>query len=147
MTSQSESAAETISSETWDELYERALAVQQNAWAPYSKFHVGAALLLPDGEIVTGCNVENATYGATACAERTAVGCAVSKGMREFSAICIVTNLDEPAAPCGICRQVLAEFCDDLPIMLANPDGTREFVELDELLPHRFSGRDFADER
>jgi cytidine deaminase len=134
-----------ISSETWDELFEHAASVRENAWVPYSTFQVGAAILLPDGDIVTGCNVENATYGATVCAERTAVGCAVARGERDFRAICIVTELDEPAAPCGICRQVLAEFCDDLPILLANPQGERELVMLSELLPRRFSGRDFAD--
>jgi cytidine deaminase len=136
---------EQIDKQTWNALYRAAMDARDKAWAPYSKFQVGAALLLPNGDIVTGCNVENATYGATVCAERTAVGCAVAGGHREFRAICIVTDLEEPAAPCGICRQVLAEFCDDLPIMLANPDGDRARVTLSELLPRRFSGRDFAE--
>jgi cytidine deaminase len=90
------------------------------------------------GEVVQGCNVENATIGATVCAERTAVGTAVAEGHRTFEALCIVTNSEPPAAPCGICRQVLAEFCEELPILVINPEGSREFMRLSELLPRAF---------
>ena len=138
----SDNPEEAVSDEMWERLYERAAAARRNAWSPYSDFQVGAALVTPGGDIYDGCNVENATFGATVCAERTAVGCAVKEGEREFEALVVITDLDDPASPCGICRQVLAEFCDDLPIMLANLDGERRFTTLDILLPQRFSGRD-----
>lgn len=135
-----------IDADTWDRLADRARAVRQNAYVPYSDFPVGAALLCADGDIATGCNIENATIGATVCAERTAIGCALSEGNAEFAALCVVTSVDPPSAPCGICRQVLAEFCDDLPIMMISPEGRRRFTTLDELLPMRFSRRDFNDD-
>jgi len=131
---------ETISDQIWDELYERAREVKRQAWVPYSEFSVGAALLCESGEIVTGCNVENASIGATVCAERTVLGAAVSRGERRFRALCIVTDADPPAAPCGICRQTLAEFCEDLPILLANEAGDRDETTLDELFPRAFRG-------
>lgn len=131
-----------ITDEQWQRLYEAALAAQKNAYAPYSKFPVGAAFLMDSGEVYAGCNVENASNGATVCAERTAIGNAVAHGERRPVALAVVTNLEAPAAPCGICRQVLAEFADDLPILMSNPEGDREFTTLDELLPHRFGPRD-----
>lgn len=133
---------EGISEETWQKLYEAALAARENAYAPYSEFQVGAALLTEEGEIFGGCNVENATIGATVCAERTAIGNALTQGHSKPIALCVITSLDEPAAPCGICRQVLAEFAADMPIMMANPSGRRDFVHLDDLLPHRFGPHD-----
>lgn len=135
-----------IPGELWERLAQAALTVRPNAHVPYSKFPVGAALLAEGDEIVTGCNVENATIGATVCAERNAIGSAITAGYRRFRALCVVTSVHPPSAPCGICRQVLAEFCDDLPIMLLHPDGDFRFTTLDELLPMRFSGRDFVDE-
>ena len=132
--------------ETWDKLYEKAYEVQQRAYAPYSEFPVGAALLCSNGDIVTGCNVENATIGATVCAERTAVGNAICQGQRSFKALCVVCDISPPAAPCGICRQVLAEFGQDLPILMANDDGDREWTVLEELLPRAFT-RSVAGER
>lgn len=137
------SAFGEISGETWQKLHQAAIDAQSRAYAPYSKFQVGAALLTDSGEIVLGCNVENATFGATICAERVAITHAVILGQRSFKAICVITNMDEPAAPCGICRQAISEFCKDLPIMSSNPAGTHVFAMLDELLPHRFSGSDF----
>jgi len=128
-----------ISQATWERLYEAAVEVQTRAYAPYSEFPVGAALLCSDGDIVTGCNVENATIGATVCAERTAVGNALSQGFRSFEALCVVCDASPPAAPCGICRQVLAEFEENLPIMMANNDGARETIVLTELLPRAFT--------
>lgn len=129
-----------VSSDAWDELYAKARAAKSNAWVPYSNFPVGAALLTASGEVVSGCNVENASIGATVCAERTAVGNAVCAGDRRFDALCVVTDAEPPAAPCGICRQVLAEFGTDLPILMANERGEREFTTLDDLLPRAFTG-------
>ncbi len=136
-----------IDREMWAELEARARHVRPNAYVPYSDFAVGAAVLTASGEIYTGCNVENATFGATVCAERTAIGCAVAGGDTELRALCVITEVSPPAAPCGICRQVIAEFCDDLPIMMVHPSGERRFSTLSELLPLRFSGRDFIDDR
>lgn len=132
-----------VDSSIWERLIEAARQVRDNAYVPYSKFPVGAALLTVEGDIVTGCNVENATIGATVCAERNAIGCAVASGNTDFRALCIVTDVDPPSAPCGICRQVIAEFCDNLPILLVSPEDTRRFTTLDELLPMRFSGHEF----
>ena len=98
----------------YKQLYEAALAVAKNAYVPYSQFHVGAALLLPDGTIQTGINIENRSYGATNCAERTAVFSAIEKGYKTFKAIAVATpDADYPVAPCGICRQVLTEFAPE----------------------------------
>ena len=131
-----------IDEATWDALYQAALEAREQAYTPYSEFDVGAALLGASGQIYRGCNVENASIGATVCAERTAIGNAVTHGERTPTAICVVTDMDEPAAPCGICRQVLAEFSRELPILLANLAGDRELVTLDELLPRRFGRAD-----
>ena len=114
------------------------------SYAPYSHFHVGAALLTADGHIFTGCNVENAAYGPSNCAERTAVFKAVSEGYKDFSAIAIVGGqngkVTEFCSPCGVCRQVLAEFCNkDFEIILADrPDNWKIFT-LGQLLPESFS--------
>lgn len=125
----------------WEELYDRAVSAQEHAWVPYSEFPVGAALWTDSDDIVAGANVESASLGATVCAERTAVGTSVSRGMRSFRALCVVTDHDPPEPPCGICRQVLAEFCDDLPILAANLDGDAEFTTLDDLFPDAFVRR------
>jgi cytidine deaminase len=119
---------------------------RQNAYAPYSGFRVGAALLGASGRVYLGCNIENAAYTPTNCAERTAFFKAVSEGERQFSAIAIVGGReDRPAelcAPCGVCRQVMAEFCDpDFRILLGNSDGIHACT-LGELLPLSFSPRD-----
>lgn len=105
-----------------DKLLAAALAARENAYAPYSKFTVGAAVLADDGRIFTGCNVENASYGLTCCAERNAIFAAVSSGARSFKALCVVADTDAPVAPCGACRQVLAEFPFEK-IILANCRG------------------------
>lgn len=132
-----------VSEETWKRLIAAAHEVSINAHAPYSGFHVGAALLTPDDEIIVGCNVENATFGATVCAERNALATAVAQGKTKFTALAVITPADHPVAPCGICRQVLAEFCDDLDILMVTENGLRLHVTLDELLPHRFTSKDF----
>jgi cytidine deaminase len=121
------------------ELVDQALAAQQRAYAPYSRFQVGAALRGDDGCIYSGCNVENASYGATICAERNAVARAVTAGCRTFVALVVVTPSSPPASLCGLCRQVVSEFVDDLPIMLVNPLGEVVRTNLSLLLPLRFS--------
>ncbi len=120
------------------ELISRASAVRENAHAPYSKFQVGAALLTESGEIVCGCNVENASYGLTICAERVAFGTAVSLGHRRFQALAVATVGGH--SPCGACRQVAVEFGGDLPVLLVDVDQPDRVVEtnLRELLPSRF---------
>jgi cytidine deaminase len=120
------------------QLVDAALAARIRAYAPYSDFRVGAALLTEGGEIVTGCNVENASYGLTVCAERTAVGNALSDGQQTFLALAVASR--RGVTPCGACRQVLAEFCDDLPILLIDADqqSTVREVRLAELLPDLF---------
>jgi len=119
-------------------LIEMALAVRQNAYVPYSGFRVGAALLTGKGKVYTGCNVENASYGATCCAERTAVFKAVSEGGVEFKAIAVASDSEELTFPCGICRQVLAEF--KIPrIIAANKRGEYREFDLKELLPYAFA--------
>ena len=121
------------------ELLSIADKAMENAYAPYSKFHVGAALLCKDGTVFTGCNIENATYGATNCAERTAIFKAVSEGQRNFEAIAIVSSGGGETFPCGICRQVMAEFAPELKIILRDETGNECIYTLMELLPKSFS--------
>ena len=129
----------TSSAHCIDSLIRAAQAAAKRAHAPYSNFRVGAALLAEDGAITVGCNVENASYGLTVCAERNALFAAVANGHRSFQALAIVAEpSDEPAPPCGACRQVLAEFCDDLLIVSLTPAGKRQDFTLSELLPHPF---------
>lgn len=129
------------------ELIRSAFEIQKRAYAPYSHFQVGAALLCEDGEIFQGCNIENASYGATNCAERTAFFKAVSEGKRKFKAIVIVgkhkdSQAFEYCAPCGICRQVMAEFCDPrtFEIILPRSEEDYQVYKLEELLPLSFTG-------
>lgn len=121
-------------------LVESAKLARKNAYAPYSKFKVGAALLCPDGTVFTGVNVENAAYGETLCAEEVALGTAVADGRREFSAIAIVCGGESPCAPCGSCRQALAEFSPEMKVVMASADAAhiRE-MKLSELLPDAFT--------
>ena len=129
---------------TNEELLFAAEEARKKAYCPYSHFAVGAALLSADGRIFTGCNVENASFGAGICAERVALASAVSAGVKKFTALAIAGGKDDEEArslcpPCGICRQALSEFCgDDLPVYLCGEDGA-EHVTLGELLPLRFS--------
>lgn len=120
------------------ELVTRARAMRARAYAPYSKYLVGAAILGKNGKIYEGCNVENASYGGTVCAERVAVFNAVAAGCREFQAIAICTSSKKPAPPCGFCLQVLSEFAQSLPIFLSAPSGKVMHTDLSELLPMSF---------
>jgi len=117
-----------------------AKAVRKLAYAPYSRFAVGAALVARDGRIFTGCNVENLSYGLTMCAERVAIGKAISEGVKKFSAIAIVASTRKPVSPCGACRQVLAEFSPKMRVILATLGGKTEELTLDELLPRASTG-------
>ncbi len=120
-------------------LLRAAMDARQKAYAPYSNFKVGAALLTADGEIVTGCNIENSAYSPTICAERCAMAKAVSEGKRNFIAIAVVGPEDSQTTPCGVCRQVLYEFCDELLIVLCGGTEEQYFeTTLGELLPRGF---------
>jgi cytidine deaminase len=122
----------------WDALIASARSARERAYAPYSRFLVGAALLDDRGEIHTGGNVENASYGLTVCAERSAIFAAVSRGVQRFVALAVVTDMSPPATPCGACRQVLREFAPGLVIVTANLAGERVATDLARLLPDSF---------
>jgi cytidine deaminase len=120
-----------------DQLIQAATRARLNAYVPYSNYPVGAALLTSSGQIITGCNVENAAYGPTMCAERTAVFKAVSEGQRAFEAVAVVT--ENAGSPCGTCRQVMFEFAPDMLVIIADTDGTiHQEMILSELLPRGF---------
>ena len=123
------------------DLARRARQARRRAHAPFSRFKVGAALRTRDGEVITGCNIENASYGLTLCAERVAVFKAVSDGRRGFDAIAVVVDAPEPAAPCGPCRQILWEFCGDVWVHMTNLRGKALTVRMSELLPYPFDRR------
>lgn len=123
------------------ELVRYAKKARARAHAPFSRFKVGAALRTRSGEIVTGCNIENATYGLTLCAERTAVFKAISEGFKRFDAVAVVVDSPQLAAPCGACRQILWEFCGDIWVHMQNLTGQSKTVRLAELLPLPFDRR------
>ena len=124
---------------TYEQLVELAKGARLKAYAPYSKYKVGAALLTEDGKVYTGCNVENSSYGITICAERTAVANAISDGHRKFKAVAVVTASSPPGPPCGICRQTLAEFTPEMVVILANIHGEMKRTKLSKLYPDHFS--------
>jgi len=127
----------------WDHLAKEALAARRTAYAPYSRFKVGAALLPEEGdEPIQGCNVENASLGLCLCAERNAITTAVSRGQRRFRALAIASAGSPPAPPCGMCLQFMAEFCVDLEILLVSTTGERQRFKLSQLLkrPFRWKG-------
>ena len=121
-----------------DPLLDAALGARQHAFAPYSKFQVGAAIEDSAGRIHTGCNVENATYGLTVCAERVAVFKAISEGARQFRRVAVAADTDSLTPPCGACRQILWEFCGDIELILLNLRGARESIQLKDLFPRPF---------
>ena len=119
------------------ELFQAAVKARENAYIPYSHFGVGAAVRAKDGRIFTGCNIENASYGLTVCAERNAIFAAVKEGVREFAALCVTADTHAPVPPCGACRQVMAEF--QIPVIyLTNLKGDVKETSLEELLPYSF---------
>jgi len=124
-----------------NKLFEEALKVREKAYAPYSKYKVGAAVLTTDDEIISGCNVENASYGLTICAERNAIFSAVARGKTNFKSILIVAEGNGLAKPCGACRQVMNEF-GDFDVYLANTKGDIEKTTVSELLPKSFGPKD-----
>ena len=121
-----------------DPLIDAALRAREHAHAPFSKFKVGAALLEEGGHIYTGCNVENATYGLTVCAERVAVFKAISEGARKFRGIAVAADTAILTPPCGACRQILWEFCGDIEVILTNLQGKTETLRLKDLFPRPF---------
>lgn len=120
-------------------LRERAFAAMERAYAPYSNFRVGAALLGSDGSVTEGCNVENAAFPAGLCAERGAVAAAVARGIRGFEAVVIATEADDPTPPCGVCRQMLVEFSPQMTVIAVTRDGREGRWTLEELLPKAFN--------
>lgn len=129
----------------WEFLVNKALEARDNAYVPYSNFRVGAAVLTVDEKIFTGCNVENSSYGATICAERTAIVKAVSAGESELIAIAIASDSSSLTFPCGICRQVISEFVnEDTKFICSNKNGEYKIYNMDELLPHAFSKDDLG---
>lgn len=121
-----------------DPLFDAAIRAREHAHAPYSSFKVGAALEDDSGRVYTGCNVENATYGLTVCAERVAVFKAISEGARRFRRMAVATAAESLTPPCGACRQILWEFCGDIEIILVNPSGKSESLRLANLFPRPF---------
>jgi len=121
-----------------EKLIEAAGNVREKAYAPFSEFKVGAAVETKEGKIYTGCNVESASYGLTVCAERVAIWKAVSEGEKEFTKVAVVADTEELTPPCGVCRQIIWEFCGDVPVTFANLKGKVETVQMKELLPRAF---------
>ncbi|MBX7171192.1 MAG: cytidine deaminase [Pyrinomonadaceae bacterium] len=121
-----------------EKLIELATEARERAFAPYSNFKVGAALETDDGDFFIGCNIESASYGLTVCAERVAIWKAVSEGKKNFKTIAVVVDTEELTPPCGVCRQIIWEFCHDIPVILANLKGKTETVMMSELLPRAF---------
>jgi cytidine deaminase len=121
------------------ELRDRALAAMERAYAPYSKFKVGAVLVGADGSVTEACNVENAAFPAGTCAERAAISAAVAHGVRRFTQIVIASSAEDPTPPCGMCRQALIEFAPDLDVVSVTKSGKESHWRLSELLPEAFS--------
>lgn len=126
----------------WEPLEAAATEARERAYAPYSGFPVGAALLAEDGRIFGGCNVENRSFGLAICAERAALVEAVRQGARRFKAVAVITDMSPPAPPCGLCRESLSEFAEDLPVLLLNPQGERRETTLRRLFPEPFARPD-----
>jgi cytidine deaminase len=128
----------TLDTETIQSLLTAAQDAMKNAHAPYSEFQVGASILYDDGSIITGCNVENASFGGTICAERTAISTGIANGKSVIKALCVSNMTDTKITPCGICRQVIWEFSQTVPVICSNKDGDYKILTIGELLPHAF---------
>jgi len=126
----------------WAELLQQAINAREFSYSPYSNYKVGAAILTTQGTIYTGCNIENAAYGPTVCAERTAIFKAVSEGQTNFVALAVVTA--NGATPCGVCRQVIREFVADIPVLVGDATGAYQIIPFSELLPHSFGPEKLA---
>lgn len=127
------------------ELINKAKKAKENAYVPYSNFKVGAAVLTESGKVFTGCNIENVSFGATNCAERTAIFKAVSEGEREVKAVAIMSSSGDFTYPCGICRQVISEFSNDAVIILGNDNGDIKVYSINEMFPNGFTKDNFND--
>jgi len=123
------------------QLVSAAREVRERAYAPFSNFRVGAAVETADGRIYSGCNIESASYGLTVCAERVAIWKAISEGEKNLTRIAVVVDTEELTPPCGVCRQIIWEFCGDVPVTLANLHGKAETVQMKELLPRAFDSK------
>ena len=123
------------------ELIDAATDVRERAYAPYSNFKVGAAVETEEGDIYTGCNVESASYGLTVCAERVAVWKAISLGKTKINRIAVVADTEDLTPPCGVSRQIIWEFCGDVPVILSNLNGRSETIQMSELLPRAFDSK------
>ncbi|WP_010174637.1 cytidine deaminase [Bacillus coahuilensis] len=124
-------------------LIEEAYKAREKAYAPYSKFKVGAALLTSDGTVYHGCNIENASYGLCNCAERTALFSSIADGRTDFTKLVVCADTPDPVSPCGACRQVISELCpEDMDVILLNMTGDRTSMKVNELLPGAFSSKD-----
>lgn len=123
------------------ELIEAAKQVRELAYTPYSNFRVGAAVRTKSGKIFTGCNIESAAYSGTVCAERVAIWKAISEGEKDFESLAVVADTPELTPPCGVCRQIIWEFCGDVPVTFANLKGDVETVSMKELLPRAFDAK------
>lgn len=130
-------AATSLNEELKQTLLKAAIQARDSAYAPFSNFKVGAAVLA-GGRVFTGCNVENASYGATMCAERVAIFKAISAGHADIQALAVVAKYPKPVPPCGMCRQVMAEFADDIPVVMGNLEGETAVERSSSLLPHMF---------
>ncbi len=128
--------------EEFKKLIKEAEKARNRAYTPYSKFKVGAAVLCDDGKIFTGCNIENASFGMSICAERVAIFKAVSEGSTKFEAIAVIGDTDKPCSPCGACRQVISEFGEDIPLIMANLKGDVKIKKIGDLLPEAFGKKD-----
>ena len=124
-----------------NELIEAAKNARENAHAPFSNFRVGAAVRTKSGKIYKGCNIETASFSPTICAERVAIFKAISEGETEFTEVAVVADTKELTPPCGVCRQIIWEFCGDIPVQLANLDDETETLQMSELLPRAFDAK------
>jgi cytidine deaminase len=124
----------------FQKLINKAMEARLNSYAPYSKFSVGSALITEDGNIFTGCNIENASLGLSICAERVAIYKAVSSGYKSFKALAIIGDTDDPCTPCGACRQVILEFSPDMEVIMTNLHQKIKITKAKELLPDMFQG-------